>query len=113
MVDGGKEMMKTEEGREKMMDMIYGVWKNVEAKGERTCGFDEMMKMEVVFAPMHDETFGGHWVYDKATAKADYDFTVHHFGDGGRISFPQYMAQIGYFMKWIQPFVDTPTLSEE
>jgi len=54
MVDGGKEMMKTEEGREKMMDMIYGVWKKIEAKGERTCGFDEMMKMEVVFASMHD-----------------------------------------------------------
>tara|TARA_B110000285_G_C15100504_1_gene604728 strand:- start:707 stop:994 length:288 start_codon:yes stop_codon:yes gene_type:complete len=65
------------------------------------------------FAPMHDKIAGGHWNWDDVSAKASHDFTTHIFGDGDQISFPQWMAQIGYYVKWIQPFVDTPTLTAD
>jgi hypothetical protein len=62
---------------------------------------------------MHDKLAGGDWIWDDKTAKASFDFTTQLFGEGGRISFPQWMAQRDYFIKWIQPFADTPTLTAE
>jgi len=86
-------MVETEEGREKMMEIMYKSWKNVEPKGERTCGFEEMKKMMGgEFADQTDKMAGGHWIWDMKTAKADWDFTVHVFGENGRISFQQWLA---------------------
>lgn len=50
---------------------------------------------------MHDKIAGGHWCWDKTTSKASWDFTVHIFGQNGRISFSQWMAQIMYYVKWV------------
>lgn len=111
--DSRREMFKTEEGRDKINESLAEVWMSLLKKGERTLGWDQLKCMQDKFAPMHDKLAGGHWCWDDKTAKAHYDFTTKIFGNGDRISFPDWMAQLYYYIKWIQPFVDTPVLTTD
>lgn len=81
-------MMKTEAGRDAIMKTMYESWKKCVPKGDRTMGWEDMKKMTGEFAPIHDKSFGGHWIWDMPTAKAAFDFSTHIFGDGDRITFP-------------------------
>jgi len=83
-----KELMRTPEGRDALMDSLFTAWNKCAPKGDRTMGWEDIKKMEAEFAPIHDKSFGGHWIWDAATAKAAFEFTTHIFGEGERISFP-------------------------
>jgi hypothetical protein len=54
--------------------------------GKDSLGFDEMKHMQDSFAPSHDSLTGGHWIWDDKTSKANFDFMVGIFGEGGRVT---------------------------
>ena len=60
-----------------------------------------------------DKAVGGHFIQDEATSKAAYDFSVNIFGTDGRFSKSQWFAQVKYYMREIEPFVETPILTVE
>ena len=68
--------------------MLFEAFKKCLKPGEMTLGWDEMKSMQDQFAPMQDQSVGGHWCWDLTTAKAAFEFATHIFGEGGRISFP-------------------------
>ena len=106
-------MMNTAEGKKKMRDELYKAFRAVCPEGQMTCGYDDMMKMQDYFAPMHDRIAGGHWIWDKVASKAAFNFQAKKFGTGGRLSFPQWMSAIMIFGDEINPFINPKELTRE
>jgi len=53
-----------------MMSQISGAWDGLQTPGRDTLGWNEMRKMQFVYAPIHDDLVGGHWIWDDETSKA-------------------------------------------
>lgn len=70
-----------------MIASIYNAWSKLQDPHTETCGWEELKKFGASFNEIHDKMVGGHWNWDDATAKAQHDFTVAHFGTDGRYTF--------------------------
>ena len=63
--------------------------------GEHTMGWEGIKEIRDSFNNFDDERFGGHFIYEDATSKASFDFTVKIFGEyDGKISFGQWVGQV-------------------
>ena len=66
--------------------MMAQNWRICLPCGESTMGYDGCAKVRDSFNKMNDEMFGGHMIYDEATAKASFNFSCAIFGEGDKMS---------------------------
>jgi len=76
-------------------------------------GWEDMKKMNEIYAPMYDKLAGGHWVWDDACSKASYDFQAKKFGVGGRMTMTQWFSSLEIFFADVNPFVNPKELTKE
>tara|TARA_B110000285_G_C14830469_1_gene470624 strand:- start:169 stop:414 length:246 start_codon:yes stop_codon:yes gene_type:complete len=78
-----------------LMPMVARAFLTACEPGQHTVGWEGIKQVRDSFNDFDDKTFGGHFIYDDATAKASFDFTVKIFGEyDGKISFGQWVGQI-------------------
>lgn len=74
--------------------------------GQNSLSWNEFKKIDESFASMHDQAFGGHWIWEDASAKANFDYMTSVFGSNGRVTFDQWCASFPDYMEKIEPYVD-------
>lgn len=108
-----QEMRKTPQGNMKMFETLSTVFDSLLPVDKDSLGWEEFKLMQDKFAPEHDKIAGGHWCWDDATAKAHFEFGVNIFGGVNcRYTKPQWFAQLIYYLRVVNPFVDPPQLSK-
>lgn len=62
--------MSDEKNAMKMFEEIGKMFDELIIPGCDSLGWDQLKKMQFMFAPIHDNIAGGHWIWDDTTAKA-------------------------------------------
>lgn len=92
--------------KDKVMEVMAQHWIYCLPMGEHVMGYDGCAKVRDSFNKMYDEKYGGHMVWDEATAKASFDFSVKIFGEyQDKMSLGQMFAQIDAYMKHVFPLI--------
>lgn len=99
-------MMYTDEGKQQMMTMLSQTWNKYLPAGQNSLSWNEFKRIDESFNEMHDKAFGGHYIWDDASAKANFDYMASIFGSNGRVTMEQWSSSFPDYVEKIEPYVD-------